>query len=87
MFTVKANQLASYLKDAGQTLNMANASRLGSHAFRRGATQDMVNTGTALSTILRMGGWRSASVLHDMAIDDLENRNYALKASEDSDSD
>ncbi len=47
----------------------------------------MVNWGTALSVILRLGGWRSASVLSYMALDDLENRNYALKAAEDSDSD
>ncbi len=87
VFTVTKSLLAHRLKDACEVIEVANASRVGSHAFRRGATQDMVTSGTALSTILRLGGWRSASVLHYMAIDDLENRNYALKAAEDSDSD
>jgi hypothetical protein len=86
VFTVKAAQLTSYLRSAAIHLDLTNGNRLSSHAFRRGATQDMVNSGTSLSTILRLGGWRSAAVLHYMAIDDLENRNYALKASEDSDS-
>ncbi len=47
----------------------------------------MMNAGSPISLILRLGGWKSASVLHYMVMDDLENRNYALKASEDSDSD
>ncbi len=87
VFQIPKGLLATYLKEAGHTLGLANANRLGSHAFRRGATQDMVNAGSPIALILRLGGWKSDSVLHYMVMDDLENRNYALKASEDSDSD
>ena len=87
IFTLKKSKLLADLKCTAGLLDMPNSQRLGTHAFRRGATQDMVNAGAALSTILRLGGWKSASVLHYMAIDDLENRNYALKCAEDSDSD
>ncbi len=87
VFQITKGLLATYLKEAGDALGLPNSNRLGSHAFRCGATQDMVNEGSPISLILRLGGWKSASVLHYMVMDDLENRNYALKASEDSDSD
>ena len=47
---------------------------MGWHAFRRGRASDMLSEGSAISTILQAGGWKSSSVLHFLALDDIQQR-------------
>ncbi len=48
---------------------------MGWHAFQRGKALDMLPEGSAISTILHAGGWKSSSVLHYyLAPDDFQQR-------------
>ena len=40
-------------------IGIADASRLGTHAFRRRMARDIVDLGGSLATLLRAGEWRS----------------------------
>ena len=86
LFSLSKASFMTKLKHYASRAGLAVVSRLGFHAFRRGRCQDLVNAREPLHLILKMGGWRSSAVLSYMALDDLDNRVHALKASEDSDS-
>ena len=86
VFSISKTRLVNLTKEYAIATGSETTRRLGLHAFRRGATQDLVNRKESLSTILELGGWKSHAALHYMALDDLENRNYALIHADHSDS-
>ena len=86
VFARKIGALKDTLKKYAALANYVTSYRLGCHAFRRGRAQDLVNRREGFSTILKMDGWKTPAILSYMAMDDLDDRNHALKQSEDSDS-
>ena len=49
--------MRQYAAEAG----VANAVQLGTHAFRRGMAQDIVDHGGSLAVLLKAGDWHSKS--------------------------
>ena len=86
IFSISKTSLLTLTKKYALLSGSETTRRLGLHVFRRGACQDLVNKRTPLSKILDLGGWKSSAALHYMAMDDLENRNYALVHADNSDS-
>ena len=66
--------------------NVHLGARMGWHSFRRGKASDLLQAGTSIAEICRMGGWRSAAVLKFIAIDELQKRLSAIRLIEASDS-
>ena len=67
-------------------LNICGNAPVGTHAFRRGRASDLMGEGLPLATILQLGGWRSAAILHYLAVDELQARLGAIQIIEASDS-
>ena len=62
--------------------------KLAWHSFRRGMAQDMLDSGSHLSKILRAGGWRSAAMLRylsDASLDTREALEFSLNDSDSED--
>ena len=57
------------------------------HAFRRGMAQDLLDSGSSLSYILRAGGWRSGAILRYLTRSSLDDREALEFTVNDSDSD
>ena len=57
------------------------------HAFRRGMAQDLLDSGSTLSYILRAGGWRSGAFLRYLTGSSLDDREALEFTVNDSDSD
>ena len=67
-------------------LNICGNAPVGTHAFRRGRASDLMGEGLPLATILQLGGWRSAAILHYLAVDELQSRLGSIQIIEGSES-
>ena len=56
-----AHQFLTTLKRIATECEIPNASRMGSHAFRRGMAQDIIKGGGNLATLMRAGQWSSGA--------------------------
>ena len=86
---VSANMFNPRLKRAMCDLNYVGGHRFPSHAFRRGATQEIFNSGSFLATILKSGMWNAAGYKSylDLHADEAINISALLATAIDSDSD
>ena len=46
---------------------------MGTHGFRRGMAQDIIDAGSPLSVLLRAGGWSSAAFLEYLRTDQCQD--------------
>ena len=68
-------------------VNIPLASRLGSHALRRGVARDIVSAGGSLATLLRAGDWRSTAFAAYLGENQVEDQAVANLVIDHSDSD
>ena len=54
---------ATFLRETRAYAIVATGAPTGTHAFRRGAAQDMAAQGSQLWEILQAGGWKSAAFM------------------------
>ena len=87
--TMSANMFNQRLKRVMCDLNYVDGHRFSSHAFRRGATQEIFNSGSVLATILKSGMWNAAGYKSylDLHADEAINISALLATALDSDSD
>ena len=88
MFTISATRARESLKRRVSSLRSLRhplVGIVGFHGFRRGRARDEYQAGTAVSRILELGGWKSASVLRYLAIkeiDEVTTLNVTVDASD-----
>ena len=73
LFRVSAKSFVKYMRRDAARCGLTGAALLGSHAWRRGMAQDIVNAGGSLATLLRAGQWRSSAFrvyLQQQALDE-----------------
>ena len=46
-----------------EEVGIENHSKIGTHAFRRGMAQDILDAGGSLAVLMRAGDWRSSAFL------------------------
>ena len=61
IFSFMAKQFIAEIRELAEEVGHPDAHRVGSHAFRRGMAQDIVDNGGSLATLLRSGGWSSSA--------------------------
>ena len=69
-----------------QCIGLAKVEEVTLHAFRRGHAQDMADGGSALTEILRAGGWRSVAFAEYLQTHELETKAVLETQLEESDS-
>ena len=77
----------SFLRWTQHYADAVGVGRVGTHGFRRGMAQDMALQGCPLYEILKAGGWKSASFLKYMDLQELESGACAQFVADLSDSD
>ena len=84
-----ANMFNQRLKRVMRDLNYVDGHRYSSHAFRRGATQEIFNSGYTFATILKSGMWNAAGYKSylDLHADEAVNISSLLATALNSDSD
>ena len=73
VFQVTKNEFGRKIKLYAQRAGVPEASRVGTHAFRRGMAQDIIDQGGSLAALMTAGGWTSsayAAYLRDAQLDD-----------------
>ena len=61
MFDVPLHQARMWIKRAAKEAGVEDWQNVGTHAFRRGMAQDIVDSGCPLSVLLRAVGWSSSA--------------------------
>ena len=61
MFSVSKHYFSRKIKDLARDLGMEGHARLGTHAFRRGLAQDIIDGGGSLAVLVMAGGWSSSA--------------------------
>ena len=51
------------MRRVAEEVGIENHSKIGTHAFRRGMAQDIIDAGGSLSVLLRAGEWNSSAFL------------------------
>jgi hypothetical protein len=73
IFSMTPQKFLTTLKSIAVLCGITNASRMGSHAFRRGMAQDIIKAGGNLATLMRAGQWSSGAYkvyLQNQALDE-----------------
>ena len=63
---ISAENARARIRSRLTELQVPQASRYGTHDFRRGHAKDMAESGSTLAQILRAGQWRSAAFMRYM---------------------
>jgi len=63
LFQFNVAQFRRYTQAFATMVGVSMPGRVGTHAFRRGMAQDIVDAGGSLAILLRAGEWRSAAFL------------------------
>ena len=63
LFGVKLHSFRTRIKALAQQVGVTDWAHVGTHSFRRGMAQDIVDAGSPLAVLLRAGGWSSSAYL------------------------
>ena len=63
VFSLSCHLFLSRIRDFAARCDIAVASNIGTHAFRRGMAQDIVSAAGSLAMLLKAGGWHSKAFL------------------------
>ena len=63
IFTVSETEFRTKIESLASRIGANNGSRVGTHAFRRGMAQDIIDAGGSLAVLLRAGDWKSRAFL------------------------
>ena len=61
VFSVSKHYFAKKIKELARQIGMEEHARLGTHAFRRGMAQDIIDNGGSLAVLMMAGGWTSSA--------------------------
>ena len=61
MFEISLHQVRTRFKELAREAGVQDWSQTGTHSFRRGMAQDIIDAGSPLSVLLRAGGWSSSA--------------------------
>ena len=61
IFSVTKHYFARRIKDLAREVGFEVHARFGTHAFRRGMAQEIVDMGGSLATLMEAGGWTSSA--------------------------
>ena len=61
MFSVSKHYFAKRIKELAAEIGFEEHARLGTHAFRRGMAQDIIDGGGSLAVLMTAGGWSSSA--------------------------
>ena len=64
IFNLSKSQFAKDVKLYGERAGVCGWQDLGTHAFRRGMSQDILDEGGNLAVLLKAGDWTSSAFLH-----------------------
>ena len=64
VFAMTTSRLRKAIKNVAMRAAVPDWQNLGTHAFRRGMAQDILDHGGHLSVLLQAGGWSSSAYLH-----------------------
>ena len=62
VFEITSAQFRTAIRSLGQSVGVAEPHGIGTHAFRRGMAQDIVDAGGYLAVWLKAGEWKSIEV-------------------------
>ena len=77
IFHVTKAQLMSTIKRLAMRVGVTNAERTGTHSFRRGMAQDLLDSKGSLADVLRAGGWSSSAYLRYLRSAQLDDKAVA----------
>ena len=86
LFDITATTFTKHLRRDVLSAGVAQAPKLGSHCWRRGMAQDLVNAGGSLATLLRVGQWKSSAFcmyLSEHSVDELAISKLIIDHSDD----
>jgi hypothetical protein len=86
IFTISKDSFSKFIKRAAADVGVPNADRTGTHAFRRGMAQDLLESSGSLAEVLRAGGWSSSAYLRYLRSAQLDDKAVAQMVIELSDS-
>ena len=86
IFSIRSSQAMTRRLLAAASRAGIPAHQVSWHGFRRGKASDMLAGGTAISTILAAGGWKSPAILRYLVAEELDHRVAAITTIDDSDS-
>jgi hypothetical protein len=61
LFTMTASRFLAQIRWHAEMVKFSQARLVGTHSFRRGLAQDIVDKGGSLATLLKAGGWTSSA--------------------------
>ena len=63
LFGIKLYSFRARIRSLAQQVGVKDWAHVGTHSFRRGMAQDIVDAGSPLGVLLRAGGWSSSAYL------------------------
>ena len=61
VFATSVHRFTMVIRRLAEAVGHAQARYVGTHSFRRGMAQDILDSGGTLATLLRAGGWTSSA--------------------------
>ena len=77
IFSITKAKFVESIKRLATRVGVPNAARTGTHAFRRGMAQDLVDGKGSLADVLRAGGWSSSAYLKYLRSAQLDDKAVA----------
>ena len=63
VFSLSKQQFIATVRELAMEVGIEHANKVGTHAFRRGMAQDILDVGGSLAVLMRAGDWRSSAFL------------------------
>ena len=63
VFSTTKTAFSAVIKELAIAVGVKDGHRVGTHAFRRGMAQDILDAGGSLAVLMRAGDWRSSAFL------------------------
>ena len=77
VFTITKSKFVESIRRLALRIGIPHAARVGTHAFRRGMAQDLVDGKGSLAEVLRAGGWSSSAYLKYLRTAQLDDKAVA----------
>ena len=90
LFAITKNGFATAIKTLAKDVGFPDAEYVGTHSFRRGMAQNVLDNGGTLATLLKAGDWNSKAFqvyLRDTQLQDTAVSNLVISISDSEDED
>ena len=61
LFNISTSHFLQEIRRLAHDANFPRAEQVGTHSFRRGMAQDILDHGGSLATLMQAGGWKSSA--------------------------